>query len=396
MKISLLNLKRQYKYLKEDIEKNISEILEGGAYINGPQTKKFEKRMEEYLGVKHAIGIGNGTDALVIALEALGIGRGDEVITSPFTFFATAEAISVVGAIPVFVDVKLEDFNIDENKIEEAITSKTKAIMPVHIFGTLVNMDKINEIAKKNNLYVIEDACQAIGAKHKDKMVGTLSDIACFSFFPTKNLGTYGDGGLITTNNNNFATICRALKAHGSGENGEIAYNLLNNIKEEVKIDSQVDDTVYNPKKYYNYLIGHNSRLDELHAGILNVKLNYLDEWNKKRNDIAKYYDKNLDDKKYKKMKLNENNFNVYHMYIIQTENREELTKKLDEAGIAYGVYYPVPLHLQKVYKNLGYKEGDLPNAEYLSKRTLAIPVDPELTEEEKEYIVKFLNNLEL
>ena len=396
MKISLLNLKRQYKYLKEDIEKNISEILEGGAYINGPQTKKFEKRMEEYLGVKHAIGIGNGTDALVIALEALGIGRGDEVITSPFTFFATAEAISVVGAIPVFVDVKLEDFNIDENKIEEAITSKTKAIMPVHIFGTSVNMDRINEIAKKNNLYVIEDACQAIGAKHKNKMVGTLSDIACFSFFPTKNLGTYGDGGLITTNNDNFATICRALKAHGSGENGEIAYNLLNNIKEEVKIDSQVDDTVYNPKKYYNYLIGHNSRLDELHAGILNVKLNYLDEWNKKRNDIAKYYDKNLDDKKYKKMKLNENNFNVYHMYIIQTENREELTKKLDEAGIAYGVYYPVPLHLQKVYKNLGYKEGDLPNAEYLSKRTLAIPVDPELTEEEKEYIVKFLNNLEL
>jgi len=396
MKISLLNLKKQYKYLKEDIEKNISEILEGGAYINGPQTKKFEKRMEEYLGAKHAIGIGNGTDALVIALEALGIGRGDEVITSPFTFFATAEAISVVGAVPVFVDVKLEDFNIDENKIEKAITPKTKAIIPVHIFGTPANMDRINEIAKKNNLYVIEDACQAIGAKYKDKMVGTLSDIACFSFFPTKNLGTYGDGGLITTNDDNLVTICRALKAHGSGENGEIAYNLLNNIEEEVKIDNQIDDTVYNPKKYYNYLIGHNSRLDELHAGILNVKLNYLDKWNKKRNDIAKYYDKNLDDKKYKKMRLNKENFNVYHMYIIQTENRDELTKKLDEAGISYGVYYPVPLHLQKVYKNLGYKEGDLPNAEYLSKRTLAIPVDPELTEEEREYIVNFLNNLEL
>jgi len=183
MKISLLNLKRQYKYLKEDIEKNISEILEGGAYINGLQTKKFEKRMEEYLGVKHAIGIGNGTDALVIALEALGIGRGDEVITSPFTFFATAEAISVVGAVPVFVDVKLEDFNIDENKIEKAITSKTKAIMPVHIFGTPANMDKINEIAKKNNLYVIEDACQAIGAKYKGQMIGSLSDIACFNSY---------------------------------------------------------------------------------------------------------------------------------------------------------------------------------------------------------------------
>ena len=319
MKVSLLNLKRQYKYLKKDIETTISEILEGGAYINGPQTKKFEKRMEEYLGVNHAIGVGNGTDALVIALEALGIGKGDEVITSPFTFFATAEAISVVGAIPVFVDVKLEDFNIDENKIGKAITPKTKAIIPVHIFGTPANMDRINEIAKKNNLYVIEDACQAIGAKYKDKMVGTLSDIACFSFFPTKNLGTYGDGGLITTNNDNLATICRALKAHGSGENGEIAYNSLNDIKEEVKVDNQVDDTVYNPKKYYNYLIGHNSRLDELHAGILNVKLNYLDEWNKKRNDLA----------------------------------------------------------------------------EYLSKRTLAIPVDPELTKEEREYIINTLKREE-
>ena len=396
MKVSLLNVKRQYKYLKGDIETTISEILEEGAYINGSQTKKFEKRMEEYLDVKHAIGIGNGTDALVIALEALGIGRGDEVITSPFTFFATAEAISVVGAKPVFVDVKLEDFNIDENKIEEAITSETKAIMPVHIFGTPANMDMINEIAKKNNLYVIEDACQAIGAKYKDKMVGTLSDIACFSFFPTKNLGTYGDGGLIATNNDRLATICRALKAHGSGENGEAAYNLLNSIKEEVKVDNQVDDTVYNPKKYYNYLIGHNSRLDELHAGILNVKLNYLDEWNKKRNDIAKYYDEKLDDKKYKKMELSTDNYNVYHMYIIQTENRDELTKKLDEAGIAYGVYYPVPLHLQKVYKNLGYKEGDLPNAEYLSKRTLAIPVDPELTEVEKEYIIKILKSINM
>ena len=396
MKVSLLNLKRQYKYLKGDIETTISEILEEGAYINGSQTKKFEKRMEEYLDVKHAIGVGNGTDALVIALEALGIGKGDEVITSPFTFFATAEAISVVGAKPVFVDVKLEDFNIDENKIEKAITSKTKAIMPVHIFGTPANMDMINEIAKKNNLYVIEDACQAIGAKYKDKMVGTLSDIACFSFFPTKNLGTYGDGGLIATNNDRLATICRALKAHGSGENGEAAYNLLNSIKEEVKVDNQVDDTVYNPKKYYNYLIGHNSRLDELHAGILNVKLNYLDEWNKKRNDIAKYYDEKLDDKKYKKMELSTDNYNVYHMYIIQTENRDELTKKLDEAGIAYGVYYPVPLHLQKVYKNLGYKEGDLPNAEYLSKRTLAIPVDPELTEVEKEYIIKILKSINM
>ena len=391
MNIPLLNLKRQYTYLKEDIEKVISNILESGAYINGPYTKELESKLAKYLGVKHVIGVANGTDALVIALEALGIKEGDEVITTPFTFFATAEAISVVGAKPVFVDVSLDDFNIDVNKIEKAITERTKAIMPVHIFGTPADMDKINEIAKKYNLYVIEDACQAIGAKYRDKMVGGLGDVACFSFFPTKNLGTYGDGGLITTNSDEIASICRALKAHGSGVNGEIAFNLLNDIKEEVEEDKCTNDTVYNPKKYYNYLIGHNSRLDEIHAGILSVKLDYLDRWNNQRIENAKYFDENLKDTNLKLMKLDEKNKNVYHMYIIQSENREELTKKLDEAGIGYGVYYPVPLHLQKVYKDLGYKLGDLPNAEYLSIRTLAIPVDPEMKEEERKYIVGIL-----
>lgn len=391
MNIPLLNLKKQYQYLKNDIEKVISEILESGAYINGPYTKKLEERLCKYLNVKHAIGVANGTDALVIVLKALGIKEGDEVITTPFTFFATAEAISVVGAKPVFVDVKLDDFNIDPEKIEAAITEKTKAIMPVHIFGTPAEMDTINEIAKKHNLYVIEDACQAIGAEYKGKMVGGIGDIACFSFFPTKNLGTYGDGGLITTNSDELAAICRAIKAHGSGENGEKAFNLLNGIQEEVKEDKNADDTVYNPKKYYNYLIGHNSRLDELHAGILNVKLDYLDEWNNKRIINAEYFDKGLKDSEFRLMNLDKNNKNVYHMYILQSENRDEVTKKLSENGIGYGVYYPVPLHLQKVYTDLGYKEGDLPNAEYLSKRTFAIPVDPELTEEEKEYILKIL-----
>ena len=391
MNIPLLNLKRQYKYLKNDVEKTISEILESGAYINGPYTKKFEKRLCEYLNVKHAIGVANGTDALVITLKALGIKEGDEVITTPFTFFATAEAISVVGAKPVFVDVKLNDFNIDPEKIEAAITERTKAIMPVHIFGTPADMDDINEIAKKHNLYVIEDACQAIGAEYKGIKVGGIGDIACFSFFPTKNLGTYGDGGLITTNSDELATICKAIKAHGSGENGEKAFNLLNDIHEEVQEDKNADDTVYNPKKYYNYLIGHNSRLDELHAGILNIKLDYLDEWNNKRIINAEYFDSNLKDSEFTLMDLDTTNKNVYHMYILQSENREGVTKKLSENGIGYGVYYPVPLHLQKVYTELGYKEGDLPNAEYLSKRTFAIPVDPELTEEEKEYILNIL-----
>ncbi|MBR8823461.1 dTDP-3-amino-3,4,6-trideoxy-alpha-D-glucose transaminase [Fusobacterium necrophorum] len=394
MNIPLLNLKRQYRYLQKDIEQTLSEILTGGAYINGPYVKKLEKELTEYLDVKHVMGVANGTDALVIALEALGVGKGDEVITSPFTFFATAEAISAVGATPVFVDVKLSDFNIDETKIEAAITDKTKVIMPVHIFGTPAEMDKIMEIAKKYNLYVIEDACQAIGAKYKDKMVGSIADISCFSFFPTKNLGTYGDGGLLTTNNDDLATVCRALKAHGSGEQGEKAFNYLNKIEAVVEESVNVDDTVYNPKKYYNYLIGHNSRLDELHAGILAVKLPYLDKWNDNRIKNAEYYDTKLDSKKYKKMQLDERNKSVYHMYIVQTENRDNVVQELEKKNIGYGVYYPVPLHLQKVYKDLGYKLGSMPNAEYLSERTLAIPIDPELTEEERSYIVDILNNI--
>lgn len=391
MNIPLLNLKRQYKYLKNDIEKVISEILESGAYINGPYTKKLEERLKEYLNVKHVIGVANGTDALVITLKSLGIKEGDEVITTPFTFFATAEAISMVGAKPVFVDVRLEDFNIDSEKIERAITNKTKAIMPVHIFGTPANMDKINEIAQRYSLYVIEDACQAIGAKYKEKMVGSTGDVACFSFFPTKNLGTYGDGGLITTNNDEIASVCRALKAHGSGAQGEIAFNFLNNVQKEVREEKNVDDTVYNPKKYYNYLIGYNSRLDELHAGILNIKLDYLDKWNDKRIENAKYFDENLKNTEFKLMNLDKENKNVYHMYILQSENREQLIEKLEKNGIGYGIYYPVPLHLQKVYKKMGYKEGDMPNSEYLSKRTIAIPVDPELKQEEKECILSVL-----
>lgn len=386
MKIELLDLKKQYSYLKNDIEKRISEVLESGYYINGPYVKKFEKKVAEYLGVKHAIGVANGTDALVIVLKSLGIKEGDEVITTPFTFFATAEAISMVGAKPIFVDVKLTDFNIDENKIEEKITEKTKAIMPVHIFGTPVEMDKINEIAKRHNLYVIEDSCQAIGAKYKDKMVGNLGDVSCFSFFPTKNLGTYGDGGLITTNDDKIAAICRALKAHGSGEQGEYAYNIQNGL--ELNNIDGVENTVYNAKKYFNYFIGFNSRLDEIHAAILDIKLDYLDKWNNQRIENAKYYDENLKNSDFKLMELDKNNKNIYHMYILQSENRQEVIKKLTDKGIATGIYYPVPLHLQKVYKELGNKLGDLPNAEYLSERTFAIPIDSELELFEKEMVI--------
>lgn len=388
MNIPLIDLKAQYENLKNELDKNTLEVLSSSKYIMGENVKKFEKEFSEYLGAKHSISVGNGTDALVIALKALGIGEGDEVITSTYTFFATSESISAVGATPVFIDVKKDTFNMDSQLIEEKITDKTKAIMPVHIFGQSADMDEINKIAKKHNLYVIEDACQAIGAEYNGKMIGTLGDIAAFSFFPTKNLGAAGDGGMLVTNNDDLATIIKALRTHGSGENGQKAYNLLNDEKEEVKKDSE-DNTVYNPLKYYNYLIGFNSRLDEIQAALLRVKLKELDKWNNKRADTAKYYNDELKATNLVTPHKDENKSHVYHMYILQSENRSNLVEYLKENNISTGIYYPVPLHAQKAYKNLDYKKGDMPNAEYLSQRTFAIPVYPELADDQKEYIVK-------
>jgi len=389
MNIPLIDLKAQYKSISEDLDRVTKEVLSSASYIMGKKVTEFEKEFAEYIGVKHAISVGNGTDALVIALKSLGIGAGDEVITTPFTFFATAETISAVGAIPVFVDVENDTFNIDPAKIEEKITKNTKAIIPVHIFGQSAKMDEINEIAKKHNLKVIEDACQAVGSKYKGKMIGNLGDVACFSFFPTKNLGCAGDGGMLVTDDDKVATIAKALRTHGSGENGQKAYNLLNNITEEVKTVKNADDTVYNPLKYYNYLIGYNTRLDAIQAAILSVKLTHIDNWNAKRREISKIYDEKLKDTDLVTPFISEENEAVYHMYILQSENREAMLNKLKEKGVATGVYYPVPLHLQKVYKDLGYKEGDMPVSEYLSHRTFAIPVYPELTEAEINYIIE-------
>jgi dTDP-4-amino-4,6-dideoxygalactose transaminase len=388
MNIPLIDLKAQYESLAEDLDKAALGVLSSANYIMGKTVTDFEKEFADFIGVKHAISVGNGTDALVLALKSMGIGEGDEVITTPFTFFATAETISAVGATPVFVDVDKETFNIDVTKIEEKITSKTKAIMPVHIFGQSADMDEINEIAKKNNLYVIEDACQAIGGKYRGRKIGTLGDVACFSFFPTKNLGCAGDGGMIVTDNDEIAIIARALRTHGSGENGQKAYNLLNNIEEEIKTAEGANDTVYNPLKYYNYLIGYNTRLDAIQAAILSVKLKEIDSWNAKRREIVELYNEALQNSDLVTPVARGYNDHVYHMYILQSENREEVLTKLKEAGIATGVYYPVPLHLQKVYKNLGYKEGDMPVSEYLSHRTFAIPVYPELTKEQIDYII--------
>lgn len=391
MQIPLINLKEQYKSIKSEADRKILEVLSSAQYIMGENVKAFESEFSKYIGVKHSISVANGTDALLIALKALGIGEGDEVITTPFTFFATAESISAVGATPVFVDVRLDNFNIDSTKIEKKITSRTKAIMSVHIFGQPTDMHEINQIAKKYNLRVIEDACQAVGAEYKGRKIGTLGDIACFSFFPTKNLGCAGDGGMIVTNDEDLANICRALRAHGSGENGKKAYNILNSITEEVEEDKSIDNTVYNPLKYYNYLIGFNSRLDELQAALLRVKLPLLDEWNNTRRVNAKFYNEKLADTNLVTPFEDDYVKHVYHMYILQSEKREELVNYLKDKGIATGIYYPVPLHLQKAYTDLGYKEGHMPNAEYLSHRTFAIPMFAELTEAEMEYIVQAL-----
>lgn len=388
MNIPLVDLKAQYKLVEEKAGKAVMEVLSSANYIMGKEVIEFEKEFAEYIGVKHAISVGNGTDALVLALMACGIGKGDEVITTPFTFFSTAESISSVGATPVFVDVEKETYNIDPLKIEEKITEKTKAIMPVHIFGQPTKMDEIMTIAKKHNLKVIEDAAQAVGAEYKEKKVGAIGDVGCFSFFPTKNLGCVGDGGIITTSDDNIATIVRALRTHGSGENGQRAYNLLNNINEEVNTSVGHDDTVYNPLKYYNYLIGFNTRLDTIQASILRIKLPNIDSWNEKRRENAKMYDEKLKETDLILPFIINESKSVYNMYVVQSENREEMLNKLKEKGISTGVYYPVPMHLQKVYKALGYKEGDMPVAEYLSHRTFAIPIYPELRMEQKNYII--------
>lgn len=394
MNIPLLNLKRQYKNIEEEVNASVLECFKNAQYIMGENVKQFEKEIANKIGVKHAITVGNGTDALIIALKSLGIKEGDEVITTDYTFFATAEAIRFVGATPVFCDVELDTYNIDPSQIEEKITDKTKAIICVHLFGNACKMDEINDIAKRHNLYVVEDAAQAINSQYNGKNVGNLGDVACFSFFPTKNLGCFGDGGMITTNDDDLATIIRALKVHGSGENGMKAYAILNDEEVEVVEQNSGDNTVYNPLKYYNYLIGHNSRLDEIQAAILRIKLKHLDEYTENRRSISHRYIEALKDTSLVMPTETEGGKHVFHLFILQSENREEIESKLKEKGIATGTYYKVPMHLQKAFNDLGYKKGDFPNAEYLSERTFAIPLFPEINDEEREYIINSIKEI--
>lgn len=349
---SFIDLKAQYIKLKDEILRSINEILESSNYILGENVKAFEDEAKAYLGVKEAIGVASGTDALHLALRALNIGKDDEVITTPFTFFATVEAIIYVGSKPVFVDIEEKTYNINPDKIEEKITQKTKAIIPVHIFGCPANMDKINEIAKKYGLRVIEDAAQSFGAKIKDKKTGSLADLGCFSFYPSKNLGCFGDGGMVVTNDSEIAEKIRILRNHGSRG------------------------------RYIHESIGLNSRLDEIQAGILRVKMKYIDQYNELRRKKAALYTKFLSDLVITP-KEPDNTYHVYHLYSIRSKERDKIKETLYNHGFPSVVYYPIPMHLQSALKFLGYKEGDFPVTETVSKEILSLPIYPELPEEE-------------
>lgn len=392
MKIPLLDLTKQYASLESELSQAMLKVAASSHYISGPEVKEFEAEIARYLGCKHAISCANGTDALVLSLKALGIGPGDEVITSPFTFFATAEAISSVGAIPVFIDVNPDTYNFDPDLIEVKVNSRTKAIMPVHIFGQPADMKPLILIAKNYGLFIVEDACQAIGAEYQGQKAGTIGDIGCFSFFPTKNLGAFGDGGLLVTNNDKLAKILRGLKAHGSGHAGMLAYKSLNPEIEESDVLSGLDDQ---SAKYYNYLIGYNSRLDEIQAAILRIKLRFLDDWNESRRRLADCYNRGLKGTSLVIPQVSSQVKEVVHLYVVQVENRKELVDYLIKKGISTGVYYPVPLHLQKVYEHLNYSVGDLPVSEYLSHRTLALPLYPEMSEVEQNYIIDCIHQFE-
>lgn len=347
-----VDLKAQYRNIKKEVLKRINEILESSHYILGENVKAFEEEVKSYLGVKEAIGVASGTDALHLALKALNIGKGDEVITTPFTFFATVEAIIYVGAKPVFVDIEEDTYNIDPEKIEEKITPRTKAIIPVHLFGYPADMEKINEIARKYGLKVIEDAAQAFGATIANKKVGTFGDIGCFSFYPSKNLGCFGDGGMVVTDNLEIAQKIRILRNHGSKD------------------------------KYIHETVGLNSRLDEIQAGILRIKLRYIEEYNKNRRKKAFLYTKLLSDVVITP-KENDYKYHVYHLYSIRSCFRDKIKETLAKHGIPSVVYYPLPLHLQKALSFLGYKEGDFPVSEATSREILSLPIYPEIPDEE-------------
>lgn len=393
--IPLFDLKRQYASIQRELDGAALDVLHSGKYILGDGYKesivrKFEVAFAGYIGVKYAVAVSSGTDALVIALRAAGVKKGDEVITCAMSFYATAEAIVAVGATPVFVDCTKDTHVINAELIEAAITSKTRAIIPIELYGYCPDMIWINKIADKYGLIVIEDAAQAAGASYNGKKAGALGHMGCFSFFPTKNLGCAGDGGIITTDNEDYYRLIRAYRLHGSGEDGHFAW-----CREKGVVNSNTIDFGDNAPKYFNFVIGYNSRLDEIQAALLLIKLKYLDEWNAKRIQHAKKYCKEIINPCIKLPVTEYMDGHVYYIFVIEIEEREKLRDYLKGSDIGTGVYFPVPLHLQMVFEDLGYGKGDMPNAEYLADHSLAIPVFPELTEEELDYIIQKLNEFQ-
>lgn len=356
MQIPLVDLKKQYSSIEGDIDLSIKRVLKSGQFILGPEVSSLEKEAAEYIGVKYAIGVASGTDALHLSLLACGIGEGDEVITTPFTFIATAEAVSYCGAKPVFVDIDINTYNIATEKIEEKITKKTKAIIPVHLYGRAADMDRIMEIAGRYKLKVIEDCAQSFGTEYKNKKTGSIGNAGAFSFFPSKNLGAYGDGGIVVTDDGAIADKIKTLRAHGSRQ------------------------------KYIHRVIGYNSRLDEIQAAILRIKLKKIDQWNEMRRKNASIYN-NLLKGLPVKLPDGKGREHIYHVYTIGIKRRDECIRFLSENGISSAVHYPVTIPAQEAYEHLGYKESDLPNSYQAAREVLSLPMFPELEKGEIEAV---------
>ena len=363
MTVPMVDLKKQFNDIKEEVFETITGILESSQYILGPRVRELEKKIAGYHGVSEAIGVASGTDALHLSIEALGIGDGDEVITTPFTFFATAEAILYTGATPVFVDVEPETMNIDPAGIEQAITDKTKAVLPVHIFGHPADMERIMDIARRNNLKVIEDCAQSFGASIRGKRTGSFGDAGCFSFYPSKNLGAFGDGGMVLLNNPDVAADIRMLRNHGS------------------------------KGAYRHESVGFNSRLDEIQAGVLLVKMGRIESYNEKRRRNASLYNELLSGSVQCPVER-DGHIHVYHQYTIRSDERDKIQKRLSDDDISSVVYYPIPLHLQEAVGFLGYKKGDFPVAEECSEKVLSLPMYPELEDTAIRRIADIINDV--
>jgi dTDP-4-amino-4,6-dideoxygalactose transaminase len=367
MQVPLLDLGLQFSTIKDEVNEAIKNVIESQKFILGGSVFELEKQIAEYCHCRYAIGVSSGTDALLVSLMALGIGPEDEIVVPTYTFFATAGSVSRLGAKPVFIDIEPETYTIDPCLIEKNITRKTRAIIPVHLYGQCAEMEPILQIAKKYNLKVIEDVAQAIGSEYEGKRAGSMGDTGCFSFFPSKNLGGIGEGGMVTTNNEEIAQIIRTLRVHGS------------------------------KPKYYHKIIGGNFRLDTIQAAVLIVKLKYLDVWTKKRQENANLYDKlflevGLTDRI--GLPVARQSRHVFNQYVIKVKHRDRIQTHLKEKGIGTEVYYPVPLHLQECFRELMYKQDDCPVAEDAAKTTLALPIYPELTEQQQRYVVQQLADI--